>query len=207
MASNINPAQSNKLHGFRDYSEHDVINLFAHIDGDVDDGAVVKLNSVGVAGWSTVGWRNDDDSNQLEMLGHAGGDLGLDGSVVSQRYGVGARVENCTAGLTDVPLGMTLYGVKELDENGEKLIYNPRKAAEMQVVVSGQALPIVTKGLFLYDYGTAASAIVGYNARVGAGGTIVTGGEGKVVGKWLGNSDANGHALLQLDIHGVTGKL
>ena len=198
MASNINPAQSNKLHGFRDYSEHDVLNLFAHIDGDVDDGRIVKLNTTAIAGWSTVGWRNDDESNQLEMLGHAGGDLGLAGQVVSQRYGVSARVDDC--GTSDVPVGMTLYGVKETDENGEKLIYNPRKAAEMQVVVSGQAVPIVTRGLFLYNYGTADSAIVGYNAKVGANGTIVTGGVGQVIGQWLGNSDANGYALLRLNI-------
>ena len=109
---------------------------------------------------------------------------------------------------------MSLYGIAEVDENGEKLIYNPRKAAEMQVVVSGQALPLVTKGLFLYDYGTkhvagtndAAVAIAGYNAKVGAGGTIVTGGAGKVVGKFLGNADTNSHALLHLDIANITGK-
>ena len=196
---------ANKLRGFRDYSEHDVLNLFAHTDSAVDDGTIVKLNSTAVAGWSVNGWRNDDDSNQLEMLGDVGGTTDLVGNVVSNRYGVSARVDDCGTADTDVPIGMALYGVAETDENGEKLIYNPRKAAEMQVVVSGQALPIVTKGLFLYDYGVASTAIVGFNARVGAGGTIVTGGAGKVVGKWLGSSDANGHALLSLNVHDVTG--
>ena len=37
--------------------------------------------------------------------------------------------------------------VRELDENGERLIHNPRKAAEMGVVVKGQAVPILTRGV------------------------------------------------------------
>jgi hypothetical protein len=168
--------------------------LFAHIDGAVDNGTVVKLNTIG--NWTTEGWRNDDASNQLSMLGDVGNSYT---NVTSQRYGVAARVENC--GDDALPLGMTLYQVAEEDENGEKLIYNPRKAAEMQVVISGQAVPIVKKGLFLVDYGTASTAIHGYTARVGADGTIVTGGNGAMVGHWLGDSDANGHALLQLDIN------
>ena len=75
----------------------------------------------------------------------------------------------------------------------------------MQVVVSGQAVPVVTKGLFLYDYGPASTAIAGYNARVGANGTIITGGNGAIVGKWLGSSDSNGHALLRLNVDMNTG--
>ena len=190
---------ANKLRPFRDYSEHSVINLFAHIDGAVDDGIVVKHNAN--SNWGILGWQNSDELNQLSMLGDVGQSVT---NTVSERYGVSARVDNC--GVADNPIGMTLYGVAEVDENGEKLIYNPRKAAEMQVVVSGPALPIVTKGLFLYDVGYAAdTVIVGWNARVGANGVIVTGGAGAVVGRWLGNVDANGHALLQLDILSPSG--
>ena len=185
---------AHKLRPFRDYSEHDVINLFAHIDSAVDGGIIVKLNAD--ANWATSGWHNIDDNDHLSLQNSMLGNAGTNSitNTVSERYGVAARVQ--TAGVTDLPLGMTLYEVAEDDENGEKLIYNPRKAAEMQVVVSGQAVPIVTKGLFLYDYGTASTAIGGLNARVGANGTIVTGGAGHVVGRWLGSSDANGHALL-----------
>lgn len=185
---------ANKLRPFRDYSEHDVINLFAHTDSAVDNGTVVKLNAT--ASWGVEGWRNDDDQNQLSMLGDVGNAYS---NTVSERYGVAHRVENC--GTDGLPLGMTIYQVAETDENGEKLLYNPRKAAEMQVVVSGQAVPLVTRGLFLYDYGTASTSINGYNARVGAGGTVVTGGDGAVIGHWLGSSDSNGHALLKLDIN------
>ena len=49
---------ANKLRAFRDYSEHDVINLFAHIDGAVDNGILVKHNAD--TNWDIVGWRNVD---------------------------------------------------------------------------------------------------------------------------------------------------
>jgi len=197
---------ASKLRPFRDYSEHDVINLFAHTDSAVDAGTIVKLNAAGNA-WGHAGWTNIDAatklSNENAMLGNAGSNSIT--NTVSERYGVTARVE--TAGVADLPLGMALYEVAEEDENGEKLIYNPRKAAEMQVVVSGQALPVVTKGLFLFDYGSASAAIGGYNARVGALGTVVTGGDdaGAIIGTWLGDSDANGHALLRLNVDMNTG--
>jgi hypothetical protein len=197
---------ASKLRPFRDYSEHDVINLFAHTNDTCDAGVIVKLNAAGNA-WGHNGWVNIDASTKLSnenaMLGNAGSNSIT--NTVSERYGVTARVQ--TAGTTDLPLGMALYSVAETDENGEKLIYNPRKAAEMQVVVSGQALPVVTKGLFLYDYGTADTAIGGYNARVGSDGSVVTGNEneGALVGTWLGDSDANGHALLRLNIDMNTG--
>lgn len=188
---------ANKLRPFRDYSEHDVINLFAHIDSAVDAGTMVKLNGAGNS-WGHAGWQNLDATTNLSEQNSMLGDVGNSyTNTVSERYGVNARVDN--AGVADLPLGMTLYEVAETDENGEKLIYNPRKAAEMQVVVSGQAVPVVQKGLFLYDYGSASIAIGGLNARVGAAGTIVTGGAGHVVGRWLGDSDANGHALLALN--------
>ena len=38
----------------------------------------------------------------------------------------------------------------DTDENGEKLLYNPRKAAEMGVVIPGQASPGASRGIFLY---------------------------------------------------------
>ena len=191
---------ANKLRAFRDYSEHDVINLFAHIDGAVDNGILVKHNAI--TNWDIVGWRNvDAHDSHPGMLGSVGQSVT---NTVSERYGVHARVDSCD--VTDNPIGMTLYEVAEEDENGEKLIYNPRKAAEMQVAISGQALPIVNKGIFLYNVNLAADTVIlGWNARVGANGAIVTGGAGYVVGRGLGNVDSNGDALLQLDIMSPSG--
>jgi hypothetical protein len=56
--------------------------------------------------------------------------------------------------------------VRELDENGEKLVYNPRKAAEMNVVVSGQVVPVLTKGVVLYE--GVNSSLISTSANAGA---------------------------------------
>ena len=103
--------------------------------------------------------------------------------------------------LGDTPLGITLYDVKETDENGEKLIYNPRKAAELQAVVSGQAVPVVTRGVFLYN---------GIGGTPAAGGTVWTAADGALsatsgtnavaAGKFLGVKDADDNVLIKLEL-------
>jgi hypothetical protein len=45
-------------------------------------------------------------------------------------------------------LGIALLQTAKADENGEKLLYNPQKAAELQAVLPGQAVPVATKGVF-----------------------------------------------------------
>ena len=81
---------------FRDYDEHDVINLFAY-SGDlpVNKGTFVKLQA---------GWKNTDE---LQRLGAVGGTFT---NTVSERYGVNAKVAAATSGAT--VLGMLLYDVK-----------------------------------------------------------------------------------------------
>ena len=143
-----------RLKPFRDYDEHDVLNLFSF-----DDAAVTLDSSTVVYAGSVVkirtGWSNTDEVQQL-------GDVGASyNNVVSQRYGVNAKVEYCNGGPSEVPLGITLYDVREHDENGELLKFNPQKAAELQAAISGQAVPIATKGVFLFATGafTAADAL------------------------------------------------
>jgi hypothetical protein len=45
-------------------------------------------------------------------------------------------------------LGITLNQTLAADENGERLLYNPVKRAELQAVLTGQAVPVATKGVF-----------------------------------------------------------
>ena len=141
------------LRPFRDYSEHDVINLFA-FDGTPDANGVLaeKGSVVKIA-----------DNNGIQPVAAASSlplgrevldqfDLPVGNSytnTVSFRSSAAPKVAKAIN--TDSALGITLYGVRELDENGEKLIFNPRKAAEMNVVVSGQAVPVLTKGVVLYE--------------------------------------------------------
>ena len=147
------------------------------------------------------GWVSSDE---IAMLGSVGASYS---NTVSERYGVVAAVT--TAGAADSPLGMMLFDVKETDENGEKLVFNPRKAAEMDIVLSGQAVPLVSRGVFLYSgtqlasdaAGTGFSA--GQNLYAGANGEIITGNPSSAntkVGRALGAKDSDGVVLIHLDI-------
>jgi len=179
---------------FRDYSDHDVINLYR-----LADSATIPVHRGTFVKASGDGWQASNEDG-IELNGAAG--TNSISNVVSQRYGVKAEVVH-TAAVTDRALGMTLYDVRETDENGEKLIYNPRKAVEMECVLSGQAVPIVTKGIFLYSGGTLAgeSVSAGQSLYVAADGELsVTVGGGGPVAISLGAKDANNHVLIHLDV-------
>ena len=189
-----------KLRPFRDYDEHDVLNLFSYDTTGLTAGSIniVKGTLVKIA----TGWKNYDSGVELggglEFIGGAG--TLQPTNVVSQRYGVTAKVVYSNTGET--PIGMTLYDVKDVDENGELLKYKPRKAAEMQVVIPGQALPVVTRGIFLVQ------SVLGTPT---AGGTAYAGGTGQItastgsagianvaIGKFLGPADTNAETLVKL---------
>ena len=189
-----------KLRPFRDYDEHDVLNLFSYDTTNLSPGSisVTKGTLVKIA----TGWKNYDSGVELgggiEFIGGAG--TLQPGNVVSQRYGVTAKVVYANTGET--PIGMMLYDVKDADENGELLKYKPRKAAEMQAVIPGQAVPIVTRGIFL---------VQGVLGTPTAGGTAYAGGTGQItsstgylnitnvaIGKFLGAADVNNETLVKL---------
>ena len=177
---------------FRDYSEHDVINLFAWSGTiPVNRGTFVKpLNS---------GWRTDE--TDTSFLGSPGATYG---NTVSVRYGTTPAVGVASTG--DNVIGMLLWDVKETDENGEKLIFKPRKAAEMQVAISGKTVPIVTRGIFLHsgNYTAGGPAVTAGAFAYVSGGDLMTtasnADDKSRVGKFLGAPNGKGHALLYLNI-------
>ena len=176
------------LRPFRDYDEKDVINLFSLQTGatlPVLKGIMVKLH--------TTGWQSDQE---LSLLGDVGTSVT---NVTSQRYGVAANVDLC--GATDMPLGMLLHDVRSTDENGELLKFNPRKAAEIEAVIEGQAVPIVTRGIFLMKDIAGSTPTVGAKLYAVASGEISTtdGGSDVEIGICLG-AEANDETLIMLDI-------
>ena len=182
---------------FRQVHENDVVNLFAYDGSSATRGLVVKLKT-------TAGWDIDDDLGVSAIA-----PSNTYANTVSDRYNVKARVETCGSGNT--PFGMLMYDVAEDDENGEKLIYHPRKAHEMQVSVSGQAVPVLTKGIVLvnmpladHNGQTIAAATELY---AGADGAIIAHGSAsgtglRRVGTALGPTGANGELLIKLDFNG-----
>lgn len=187
-----------RLRPFRDYDEHEVVNLFAF--GDVD--VILNASTVVYAGSCVkvkTGWQNDQESNQL-------GDIGADfANTVSDRWGVTAEVEYTDGGADEAALGITLADVREYDENGEALKFNPRKAAELQACLTGQAVPVATRGLFLMATGAwATSAGVTINQDVfatGNGQVTILGAkaDNNRIGRTLGGPDSDGSVLVKLD--------
>lgn len=176
------------IKGIQVFEEADVINMFA-FSGDfpVNKGTFVKI----VSGWTT--------EQNLQMIGNPGLQVN---NTVSQRYGVAAKIAACSAS-GDAAVGMLIYGGAEVDENGEKLIYNPRKAVELEVFLTGQAAPFVTRGTFLYS-GIAGNPTAGADAYLGTDGGLNVSGSATAtatkVGKFLGPKDANGFALFRLTL-------
>ena len=186
------------LRPFRDYSEHEVLNLFA-FSGAAESAAVMATRGAAVkisAEGFTTGPTSSSANQPTDFLGNVGAAFPLSNS---QRFGVRPKVTIATSG--DV-LGLTLLDVRELDENGEKLIFNPQKAAEMNVVISGQAVPVLTRGVVLYSGTSIANATAGQIAVVS--GTIgdlanvsAVRGTEVAVGKFLGNA-VNNTALIKI---------
>ena len=182
------------LRPFRQYSEHDVVNLFALEARDGEALPVNKGTCVTVMG--TAGWEATDEMT-LETI-HA--DASTYNNTVSPRFAVQSKVQIHTGLSTDTVYGLLLHDVRDKDENGELLVYNPRKAAEMQASVSGQVVPICTKGIFLYDgyVGTATAGQPVYLAADGAMGTTAVG-QATQVGLALGAADSDGNVLIDFN--------
>lgn len=169
---------------FRDYDEHEVVNLFA-LQGEGNKGTFVTAVGSGF---------------DLSAPSAFGNDSFIDGTV-SSRFNISSRVAPAASGtLATSVLGMTLKDVRSVDENGYPLKFEPRKAAERDLVISGEAVPVVKRGLFLY------SGVIGTPA-FGSGLAVANGGELRVdntantmVAKALGPKDANGFVLIDIKL-------
>jgi len=177
---------------FRGYGEHEVINMFAFDLETVNKGTFVKVLG--------AGWKNTDDSLNITSATAVGASYS---NVVSDRYSTTARVTTAGTGDLGKVIGVLLNDVRETDENGEKLIYNPRKAAELSAVVSGQTVPVLKRGIILaYATGATAgnSAFINANGELETNASIYGGSGGAKVGTYLGSADDDGYALLNLDL-------
>lgn len=181
---------------YRDYSEHDVVNLFA-LDvssatladmvpggsGDFDAGVVVQVGDGVLPG---------DTPSKLETSGSLRDYLGA--SFSGAHIGFNAYPSN---GMTVVPadgsgatLGITLRETLAFDENGEKMLYYKQKLDEAQGVLPGETVPVLTKGMVLLAASAFSAAPtlgddleVDSSGTLGTAGKLVTAASGTVVGK------------------------
>ena len=209
MAANLYSSTTNLIKPLRDYSSSDVLNMFAYDLASVNKGTFVQIQG--------SGWRNTDDV--LNILSATAVGASFNG-VTSDRYSTTARVtvsstgtETSFTGATasaagggstryNKCIGMLLNDVRETDENGEKLAFNPRKAVELSCVISGQTVPILTRGIIV---AYASGAVAGSGAFIGSDGTLKTAFSDHInstkVGTYLGSADNDGYALLKIDIN------
>jgi len=188
-----------RLEPFRDYSEHDVLNLFAF-----GDEAVALNTTTTVYAGSCVkvktGWSASNETQ--DMIGNVGAGYA---NTISQRWGVASDVQYTAGGADEAALGITLYDVREYDENQEALKFNPRKQDELQCSLSGQAVPIATRGVFLMATGAWASneALVQDNDVFATGnGQLTVVGNKAVnnrIGRTLGGFSTDGSVLVKFD--------
>ena len=170
---------------YRDYSEHDVLNLFSlevdestdtltewveAVNGKWDSGVVVKVKTGELPGDLPGGLSEHASGDKLRNY--------LGASPTSAHIGYNAYPYNGMtvepAGVGEVAVGITLRETLAYDENGEKLLYYKQKLDEAQAVLPGQTVPVLTRGLVLLDSdAVTGDPGIGAQLEVGADGTLV----------------------------------
>ena len=183
-----------KLKPFRDYSEHDVVNLYSFNGSPpANAGSLVYIYNDGAFAFQGI----SDISNTSNSI-----------SALFESVGKVKLLESFDSKL---PLGVLLKDVREYDENGEYLLHNPRKAAEMDCVLPHQTVPVLTKGLiYVNDIDLDDKIInsVTYSAPTPeAGIAAYAGNDGKIstlgltrIGTFMSSLDPQGFALVRLTL-------
>jgi len=136
-----------RLLPFRQYDDHDVINMYALADAAVNE-SVTGVGSGDAGVFVKVSAGNFD----LDPVSYADNSyLGKTDYpfVGANSYpSVNLKVTPAASGDTTNCLGITLRQTAKFDENGEKLLYYRQKAEELMCVLPGQAVPVATRGMF-----------------------------------------------------------
>ena len=131
---------------FRQYSDHDVVNLFSVIASDVN--TATTDSGAGDAGlFVKVADGNFDADPITYQTNSYLGDTSYPFLGTTEMYPE-VNLKITGAADEDHCIGMTLFQTAKNDENGEKLLYNPQKQEELQAMLPGQAVAIATKGIF-----------------------------------------------------------
>ena len=132
-----------RLLPFRQYSENEVINLYSLDTISGEAGSLVRISSADLNLDPVQYVTRTDAASYANSLGHASSLYPQVPYKVTKVTGTGDFISGC--------IGITLRDVRSVDENGENLLFNPRKKEELQCVVSGEAVPISAKGIFTFS--------------------------------------------------------
>ena len=197
---------ANRIEPFRDYSEHEVVNLFALDVASGDDlktwkpgnSSAAKYDQGVVVSAKLAALPGDlPSSTALKTSGALRDYLGASGQPHAgfNAYPICEMSVEPTPS-SGVPMGLTLKQTLAYDENDENLLRYPLKKDELQAVLPGHAVPVLTRGLvllnataFTSDVPTAAGASI--SAMQDGSGQFDDGsGSGPVVGKLLAIGEA-----------------
>jgi hypothetical protein len=139
---------AHRLLPFRQYDENDVINLYAM---DLTAGPNLLLTKPGVDG------KNADGVFVSVSQGAIGDDVIDVGENADLQNSYASPVGRnpyptnplkiSAAASGDAVIGVTLKQTLSIDENNENLQFNPVKKDELQAVLSGQTVPVLSKGI------------------------------------------------------------
>jgi hypothetical protein len=174
-----------KIKPFRSYDEHDVVNLYSLTQDSGNAGDLVQLQSM------TPGDLDGYDAN-YQLSPFAGSDI--------LRYVNKSKVALATD--INLVLGALLWDVRTNDALGRPLIFESQRWNELQVVYSGQTVPVVTRGILVVS-GMSGAPAPGSGIGVGAtaGQWLVQGpAVTPSLGKWLSTTGADGFAFAYLKV-------
>ena len=137
-----------RLLPFRQYNEHDVVNMFALDESVLSATQSITETHSGDAGVFVKISNGNLDADPVTYGSNSY--LGkTDYPFVGANSYPSVSLKITPAAASDIrPLGITLWETAKYDENGQKLLYYPQKAAENQVLLPGQTVPVATKGIF-----------------------------------------------------------
>lgn len=134
-----------RLLPFRQYDEHDVINMFALDAATGEAGSLVKISSANL------------NSDPIELVNY--GFTNNMGHATSMYPQVPLKLTK-VGGTGEQALGILLRDVRSTDENGENLLFYAEKKDELQAVVSGEAVPVLTRGFVMFNVKGLAGGVV-----------------------------------------------
>jgi len=133
------PTIRTRLYPYRNFDEHEVVSLFSK---DVTGlaGELVKIVTGSANPQVADGWAIGSNVG--------GGTYIYNSQAISQRYETKMKVTVTVSGDTIYSaIGFTELNTLEFDENGIPLRYNERRAKEIGAVISGETVPVITKGI------------------------------------------------------------
>ena len=127
----------NRFYPYHAYDEHEVLSLYS-MDVTGLGGTLVKI---------VTGSANPQNADGWAINSSVGAAI-FNQQAISQRYETKMKVTATVSGDTIYnAIGFTELNTLEFDENGQPLRYNERRAKEIGAVISGETVPIITKGI------------------------------------------------------------